>query len=316
MLANTLLDESGILDVPKGVTLRFAPGVYLQVDGTLIVAGTDEDPVLFTSHGSGYWGGLRVTAASANKTAIEYLILEYADSFNVGKAALHIEGAQPTLEEIVLRHNRFPLLLGAGAGMSATFRGGRIEQNLNGVYLTFGTNILENTLISFNSSPQHFGVVNACEGNEIRNNTFSNNYDLAIQLIGCSQQGTTIVEGNDIYNNAGAIAHSSSRSNYSAVISENQIETNSEVSTWPTAWSNTQAAVVVGCNISLTGNNLVGNNTTYAIRVVDGSACDIQAIDNWWGTASAPMIQTMIYDYFDDFELGKVIYEPFAQGPN
>ena len=38
--------------------------------------------------------------------------------------------------------------------------------------------------------------------------------------------------------------------------------------------------------------------------------------NNWWGTSSDSDIQTTIYDFFDDFNLGIVDYTPFLTQPN
>lgn len=47
--------------------------------------------------------------------------------------------------------------------------------------------------------------------------------------------------------------------------------------------------------------------------------CDgapIDATNNWWGTVITSEIDSLIYDYDDDFTLGKIMYEPFSIEPN
>jgi heme-binding NEAT domain protein len=43
---------------------------------------------------------------------------------------------------------------------------------------------------------------------------------------------------------------------------------------------------------------------------------DINAANNWWGTTETATIDQKIYDYNDDFNLGKVNYTPFLTEPN
>jgi len=37
--------------------------------------------------------------------------------------------------------------------------------------------------------------------------------------------------------------------------------------------------------------------------------------NNYWGTTDVGLIDKMIYDFYDDFDLPKVLYEPFATEP-
>ena len=63
---------------------------------------------------------------------------------------------------------------------------------------------------------------------------------------------------------------------------------------------------------SFTENNLY-NNTTYDFYYT--GTTDQTATNNYWGTTNTLEIDKKIYDYWDDINLGKVIYEPFAAEP-
>jgi hypothetical protein len=43
---------------------------------------------------------------------------------------------------------------------------------------------------------------------------------------------------------------------------------------------------------------------------------NVNVANNWWGTTDIAMIDEKIYDYNDDFELGKVNYVPFLTAAN
>ncbi len=71
------------------------------------------------------------------------------------------------------------------------------------------------------------------------------------------------------------------------------------------------------CIVSIEGlpvfiDNNIFNNSSYALSNINtqGSA-NLNAENNWWGTASSPAIQALIHDYFDDTALGMVDFNPY-----
>lgn len=50
------------------------------------------------------------------------------------------------------------------------------------------------------------------------------------------------------------------------------------------------------------------NNINYELKLISES--NVIATDNWWGTIDKAKIDEKIYDYYDDFSLGKVSYSP------
>jgi hypothetical protein len=60
-------------------------------------------------------------------------------------------------------------------------------------------------------------------------------------------------------------------------------------------------------------NNLQ-NNSNYNFNLVAPN--NIDATYNWWGTNNQSAISNSIYDYNQDFTLGKVTYTPFLTAPN
>ena len=59
-------------------------------------------------------------------------------------------------------------------------------------------------------------------------------------------------------------------------------------------------------------NNLEYNTGTYDIQNL--SANPIHAENNWWGTTDANLIKLRIYDYYEDYNMGKVTFDPPATG--
>jgi hypothetical protein len=57
------------------------------------------------------------------------------------------------------------------------------------------------------------------------------------------------------------------------------------------------------------------NHTEYNIESKAAIGSDINATYNWWGTANEASIAELIYDYYDDHTLGRVLYEPYLTQP-
>ena len=55
------------------------------------------------------------------------------------------------------------------------------------------------------------------------------------------------------------------------------------------------------------------DNVPYDFRNME--ATDVDAINNWWGTTNETLIHEHIYDYYDDYNLGRVSFKPFLTGP-
>jgi hypothetical protein len=66
-------------------------------------------------------------------------------------------------------------------------------------------------------------------------------------------------------------------------------------------------------NPTIINNNLYSNHT--CIKLSPASR-DISAVQNYWGTADSSTTPSLIYDYSDDFNLGKVAYTPILTSPD
>ena len=61
-------------------------------------------------------------------------------------------------------------------------------------------------------------------------------------------------------------------------------------------------------------NNNIYANTNYNIYLAVSN--NVSATNNWWGTTDKQTISQKIYDNKNDFNLGKVNFEPFLTAPN
>lgn len=63
-------------------------------------------------------------------------------------------------------------------------------------------------------------------------------------------------------------------------------------------------------DIRITSNNFI-DSTYEHLTTHEYIESDIIATGNWWGTTNETEIQALIYDYYDDLNLPKVIWHPF-----
>jgi parallel beta-helix repeat protein len=68
---------------------------------------------------------------------------------------------------------------------------------------------------------------------------------------------------------------------------------------------------------TVTGNNIVGNDVSVKmVADYSGKSADISIPNNWWGTTSTAAIDQSIYDFNDDFNLGRITYTPILSSEN
>lgn len=65
---------------------------------------------------------------------------------------------------------------------------------------------------------------------------------------------------------------------------------------------------------NIINNNIYENNESIKLSLF--ASRDVNATNNWWGTTDKTVIDQKIYDFYDDFNLGKVNYVPFLTAPN
>ena len=118
---------------------------------------------------------------------------------------------------------------------------------------------------------------------------------------------------NHIEGNPGAITYDYwSASQEPVTITFNKVISNTQVSG---DRADLHAMLIVGCDTTITNNDLADNLATYPVASLPGD-CEILATDNWWGTTDVADIGELINDYYDDFQRAKVIFQPFSIGPN
>lgn len=63
-------------------------------------------------------------------------------------------------------------------------------------------------------------------------------------------------------------------------------------------------------------NNWTGNHVNHIFTLSNKSITNVVATNNYWGTTDNKTIDNMIYDFWDNFESGEVIYDPILTSPD
>ncbi|MFA5761309.1 MAG: right-handed parallel beta-helix repeat-containing protein, partial [Dehalococcoidales bacterium] len=62
-----------------------------------------------------------------------------------------------------------------------------------------------------------------------------------------------------------------------------------------------------------TENNIYNNEAPYIIRIVAGSPYnEVDLSNNYWGTTDESLINSWVYDFYDDYNCSKVIFQPVS----
>jgi parallel beta-helix repeat protein len=289
--ANIPYNLTGNLLVNNGVTLIIQPGVtvnlnsyYIMVNGTLTAKGSSNDKIYFNG------GQITFTQYSNgwNQETQSGSIIQYAvisGLFTTG-GAIYIDGGSPAI-----LNNNMNVTIGITGGSPiisgniitgvkyATFSGGSRYAS-EGIYINYGSSSSGTPIIS--------------------DNIISGSFDDASISIG---GGSPIIQRNLISGGHIGIDMISLTSSYNPRIKNNTI-------------TSCYRGVSVGSEtlVTFTYNNLedISNYSIYSWRTTN----NFNATYNWWGTTDTSVIDQKIYDYNDDFNLGKVNYTPFLTEPN
>ena len=252
--------------VEAGVTVFFDSWYQLTVNGTLTVAGTENEPVLFTANppgpGEPGWLGLRFQDATV-PSVINYAIFENAKATaafpNNSGAAIYIGNSDPYIKNSIFRNNQ--------AGTS----GGAI-------FMIFSSPLIENNTFVDNFVGYNFnGAGGAIYSNfsrpEIINNTFINN--------SVNSNSTSWVSHAD----GGAILMIDSPD---ALVQNNLFVGNSVTASGNIGTSANGGAIsLINFGARIINNTFIDNSTIIFSSVTDGGTIDLEG--------SSPLIQNNIF---------------------
>ncbi len=313
IVGDTLIEEGNKLIIEPGVEIIFDNSYALYVDGSLEAVGNSMSPINITT-GSIEQGEIsfRITSDTGenafkncfidnigitiDRASVDFLnskLLEAHLDFNNGNYVAEI------------RNNSFSnctseVLINSGGGGSYNLVNNSFYSCAIKFYGT-GTNsktyVLNN---SFSGSP-HYGLELLSGGRDATfrgNRIFDNENGVNIDGLGTDSDFTN----NLIYNNGIGLRTegigSSTFVEYNTIVQNN-----------------------IGVDISyrvyddMIRFNNIYNNTQYDAKTRRSYEDNTNIPLNYWGTTNLTLISEHIYDYYDDYNLGKIVYEPILTAP-
>ena len=188
---------------------------------------------------------------------------------------------------------------------------GNIIYNNSGNGITVGrdSNIIKkNFIVNNEGSGINISGTYIYEGLTIENNIISGNLGYGLDL---TSNTNSLIRYNSILNSGG------NSENPSLGIPNSYIISNNNTITYNTIYASENSAIELryGPN-TFNNNNFISTKGNYIFKLLTENNSDINAENNYWGTSTESEIQSVIYDYSDDFELGAVDYTPFLTSPN
>lgn len=276
---NLLIDTNALLTIEAGTEIIFEGNYYIKVLGNLQINGTSNNKVSFSS--SERWNSITI---NSNDNIINYCI------FSNGNKALLLDWQtrNNTIKGCDFLNNNYAIELGYSDSNSISncnfdknttaIKNSASDRNIiSGCIFNENTNgIVTNRYYYTNTN----NVSGKCRNNTYTNNEFSKNKVVALDL--SAEVNYKVLKSQLYENGIGLKVNNGNNSEYD--------------------WY----AQVNNCNI--------WNNDTNV--QASGSYKDTYDFtNNYWGTENGVEISSKIYDFYDDFNLGKVIYEPYLTVP-
>ena len=286
LTGNLLLDKGVTLAIESGVTVNLG-SYYIRVNGTLIAKGTDTDKIRFNGRSAGIQFTLSSTCWNGQTNSGSIIENSILDS------GLLIDGGSPLISKNTI--NKEITITGGSSIISKnTITGHNVgaawRSDTYGIFIEKDNAafIVDNTISGFFSAAA-IQIGNNCSSTILRNR-ISNEYDY----------GSTPEEITG-YNIAAVLIYQAN-------------------SAHPLIEHNTITKSAIGMSISGSSNAVIRQNNilenSYNLHLSLGTKSNIVATNNWWGTTDTAVIDQKIYDYNDDFNLGKVNYTPFLTSAN
>jgi len=322
VIEDVIVEPDVYLTIEPGVLIKFKSGTNLVVDGYLIAQGNSTHMIEFTSDSEtpspGDWGtiGFRKDVSEF----LDWVSIKFASK------GISIEGGDITITNSLIVQNNIGVSIEGGS--SVTIQNSSISYNAgNGIYVEKWLSVtvtlilnLERVSITYNSVGVSIG--RSCIA-QIRKSAILKNYGDGIQSwLGtfehCYISDSTIAEnsGNGLYQDewswttwhifGSVIANNSGAGIYREADAYPIYVENSTIK------GNKNSGVMGYIGGYIYYSNIYAN-APYDIRNME--ADDVDAINNWWGTTDETLIQEHIYDYYDDYNLGRVLFKPFLTAP-
>jgi parallel beta-helix repeat protein len=294
-LANSPYVLKGPVLVNRGAVLTIEPGVvvnftryFIQVDGVLNARGNETHPIRFIS--------VEETTNDEGSIIFTNASVPWDEATNFSSIIDHAIITAP-------RNDRWQNILHIYVAIRINGSSPRISNSIisncggEGIWIDSGSPLIVNNTIVNNRVE---GIRVSGGAPLIVGNTIAN-CGQGIYIWGGSPKiyrNKIVMNGAEYKEGSGGI---SVDSNSQALIANNTISGNLNGLTL----SHSPSLII--------HNNIMGNKY-YEVRL--RGSYDANVTYNWWGTTDTSLIDEHIWDFYDDFRLGKVIYTPFLNAPS
>jgi PKD repeat protein len=326
---NVLVESGATLTIDPGVVVRMGAGNYIQVEGKLIAEGTANKMITFTLQKSNYWNSIKFTYNAKNGSSIKYCNFEYA------KNPIIVNYAQPSAAPNITYcdiQKSGPIIYSVNGGWSTDSSSNTIAFNniSEGIELNiFDTNVSIKNNILFKGIK--FEIQNS--GLFISNNSITGenhgiwcyraeNFGLVIKNnliagVGKGSDGIHLSSVSKNLNNRPILIKNNTIFFREFGIRIPKININVKINITYNIIRNNKFGILgiekfKENSIGFIFKNNIYNNTFFNVKnTVPKTEGNLDFRNNWWGTIKSDEINKTIYDFYDDFNLGKVLYTPY-----
>jgi hypothetical protein len=292
LTGNVLVSNGVTLTIEAGTTVNLNT-LYIMVNGTLIARGNTAEQISFQT---GQYAGQIIFAESSTGWNEQTGSGSIIDNAFFNRTEITINGGSPKISNNLIERGVVTVEGGSPVISNNNFLPGGVTVN-GGSPIILNNNIDGHT--SDASGVWTMTTITVNGGSPIISKNTIDDADIGVEI----KQGNPYVSDNSISGcDTGILANM-------GTIERNHITSITRVGN-ATLKNNTFGYIEVQDSSRPT---IIYNNVD-SIRL--SSSTNVDASYNWWGTTDTAEIDQKIWDYNDDFNLGKVNYTPFLTEAN
>ncbi len=288
---NVLVDSGVKLVINEGVEVKFDGAYYIKVKGNLISKGSHDNQVKFQSNADNIkWAGIELNSRDN--------IIDYSSISNSSRGIVSNGGNVISNSDISNIQNDYSAygIYSSGDDKIINTHVNNVNSNgysdQEGIALMGNGGVVDNCLVE--NTPVGILSIN---GNKIINSVVRNASSYGIYVI-----SNTIIKNNTIDN-----AYIGVETSYGGSVISNNTITNSQIGFGMVPYYNNY-----NINNQVHFNNFIDNNINIKSVPLDFS---LDFTNNYFGTTDEVEIKNKIYDYYDDFNYAKILYNPYLTEP-
>ncbi len=320
LTGNLRINEGVTLTIDPGVTLQMNNNAYILVQGTLVAEGTSSDSITFNPFGRGIH--FDDSAEDYNKTnstgnRIKYAVIKNPTSGNfdaiINASSRHITTTKEYNSSTGSNNQVSILVSNSYLKDVATNFNGWGGYNVPEETI-IEKNIFEGGLFEANNEPNVLVSKNIFKN--VRFNTLSAHFEYNVIDSNCNIER--------IYPQSYGSGTAYDFNNNHIYARIQKFQNGTYLRFFNNTYDITSGDNITGYVQYFTGNNILGGSGYKYKRdinlifypSVDDNNLDVNAENNYWGTASLSEVEDKIYDQGDDFNLGKVDVDPILTTPS